>query len=60
MAKWTLAKGMTWRMKLEEVHPNHGKLVDTPLSLQKRYGKGKNADPQTTRCRRGDSQNPQR
>ncbi len=41
MAKWTLAKGMTWRMKLEEVHPNHGKLVDTPLSLQKRYGEGK-------------------
>ena len=41
MAKWKLAEGMTWRKKLEGWHANHGKLVDTPPSMQKRYGKGK-------------------
>ena len=41
MAKWRLPKGTTWRQKLEEEHLNHGKLVDTPPGMQKRYGKGK-------------------
>lgn len=38
--KWKLAKGKTWRQKLEEVHPNHGKIVDVPLRMQKRFGQG--------------------
>ena len=39
--KWKLAKGKTWRQKLEQEHPNHGKIVDVPLKMQKRFGTGK-------------------
>ena len=28
----------TWREKLEEPNPNHGKIVDVPLKMQKRFG----------------------
>ncbi len=38
--KWKLAEGKTWRMKLEQEHPSHGKTVPIPLPLQKRLGKG--------------------
>ena len=38
--KWKLAKGKTWRGKLEEEHPNHGKVVAIPPRMQKRFGKG--------------------
>lgn len=31
----------TWRQKLEEQHPAHGKIVDVPLKMQKRFGAGK-------------------
>lgn len=37
---WKLAKGKTWRQKLEEIHPNHGKIVATPPRMQKRFGTG--------------------
>ena len=37
---WKLAKGTTWRQKLEREHPNHGKLVPIPERWQKRYGEG--------------------
>lgn len=37
---WKLAKGATWRQKLEREHPNHGKLVPVPKNWQKRFGKG--------------------
>ncbi len=41
MAKtWKLAEGKTWRSKLEEVHPSHGKIVPVPESMQKTYGQG--------------------
>ena len=30
----------TWRQKLEENHPAHGKIVDVPLKIQKRFGTG--------------------
>lgn len=42
MAKieWKLAKGKTWRPKLEQEHPNHGKAVPVPPGMQKRFGKG--------------------
>ncbi len=42
---WKLASGKTWRQKLEQCHPNHGKVVDTPPSMQKRFGKGKMVIP---------------
>ncbi len=38
--KWKLAEGKTWRMKLEQEHPSHGKTMPIPLPLQKRLGKG--------------------
>lgn len=43
MAKitWKLAEGMTWRKKLEQEHPNHGKTVPVPERFRKRYGKGR-------------------
>ncbi len=28
--KWKLAKDKTWRMKLEQEHPSHGKTVPIP------------------------------
>ena len=31
----------TWRQKLEEEHPAHGKIVDVPPKMQKRFGAGK-------------------
>ncbi len=42
MAKtgWKLPKGSTWRQKLEQEHPNHGKIVPVPLRMQKRFGTG--------------------
>ena len=39
-AKWKLAKGKTWRSKLEAEHPNHGKVVPVPVRMQKRFGTG--------------------
>ena len=41
MAKtWRLKKGKTWRQKLEEAHPSHGKIVAIPPKMRKRYGQG--------------------
>lgn len=37
---WKLAKGKTWRQKLEEDHPNHGKIVPIPRKFEKRFGHG--------------------
>ncbi len=37
---WKLAKGNTWRVKLERKHPNHGKIAPIPPPRQKRLGKG--------------------
>jgi hypothetical protein len=31
----------TWRQKLEEEHPEHGKVVDIPPKMQDRFGTGK-------------------
>ena len=39
--KWKLAEGRTWRSKLEEEHPNHGKLVPIPARMRARLGRGK-------------------
>lgn len=38
---WKLAEGKSWRQKLEEAHPNHGKTVPVPPRWRKRFGKGK-------------------
>jgi hypothetical protein len=38
--KWKLAKGKSWRMKLDQEHPSHGKTVPIPQAMQKRLGKG--------------------
>ena len=35
-----MKEGATWRQKLEQEHPNHGKLVPIPEPWQKRYGQG--------------------
>ncbi len=40
VTKWKLAKGRTWRQKLEQQHPNHGKVVAVPPRMQKRFGTG--------------------
>jgi hypothetical protein len=42
MAKqtWKLKAGATWRQKLEQEHPSHGKKVPVPEPWQKRFGKG--------------------
>jgi len=37
---WKLREGMTWKQKLHESHPNHGKVVPVPLRMRKRYGVG--------------------
>ncbi len=37
----TPPKGKTWRQKLQETHPNHGKVVPLSERQQKRFGKGK-------------------
>ena len=39
-AKWKLAEGKTWRQKLEQEHPNHGKIVAVPARMRKRFGRG--------------------
>ncbi len=39
-ATWKLAKGKTWRQKLEHEHPNHGKIVAVGPRMQKRLGTG--------------------
>ena len=44
--KWKLASGKTWRMKLAEDHPSHGKMVPIPPAMQKRLGKGTMLIPQ--------------
>lgn len=38
--KWKLAKGKSWKMKLEQEHPSHGKTVPIPPAIQKRLGQG--------------------
>jgi hypothetical protein len=38
--KWHLKEGTTWRKKLAQPHPNHGKVVAVPPRMQKRFGKG--------------------
>lgn len=38
---WKLAKGKTWRQKLEQEHPNHGKVVPIPPRMRKSLGQGK-------------------
>lgn len=43
---WKLAKGDTWRMKLEQEHPNHRKISPIPPTRQKRLGKGTILIPQ--------------
>ena len=37
---WRLAPGKTWRGKLEEEHPNHGKQVPIPERMRTRWGRG--------------------
>ena len=37
---WKLRKGVTWKQKLEQSHPNHGKVVPVPPGMKKRYGSG--------------------
>lgn len=44
-ATWRLAAGKTWRQKLNEDHPNHGKVVAIPARMQKRLGKGRMVIP---------------
>ncbi len=46
--KWKLAKGKTWRQKLEQEHPSHGKVVAVPPRMQKRFGKGTMVIPRPT------------
>jgi hypothetical protein len=38
--QWKLAKGKTWRQKLHEQHPNHGKVVPVPPRMRKTFGTG--------------------
>ncbi len=38
--KWKLAKGKTWRQKLEQENPNHGKVVAVPPRMQRSFGTG--------------------
>ena len=44
--QWKLAKGKTWRMKLEQEHPSHGKTVPIPPPIRKRLGQGTMLIPQ--------------
>lgn len=37
---WKLAPGKTWRQKLEQEHPNHGKIVAVPPRMQNRFSGG--------------------
>jgi hypothetical protein len=46
MAKtWQLKEGKTWRNKLEDQHPSHGKIVSIPARMQKKLGRGKMVIP---------------
>ncbi|MHC5112783.1 MAG: MGMT family protein [Planctomycetota bacterium] len=47
-ATWKLRKGVTWRQKLEQAHPSHGKIVPIPERFQKRLGKGTMLIPRPT------------
>jgi hypothetical protein len=38
--RWKLPKGATWRQKLEQEHPSHGKVVPIPSHMRKRFGSG--------------------
>jgi alkylated DNA nucleotide flippase Atl1 len=38
--QWKLRKGATWRGKLEEDHPNHGKILPVPPRMRKSLGTG--------------------
>ncbi len=38
--RWKLKDGMTWRRKLEQAHPNHGKCVPVPKAQENRFGAG--------------------
>jgi hypothetical protein len=38
--RWKLPKGSTWKQKLEQEHPNHGKIVAIPAHMRKRFGSG--------------------
>ncbi len=40
MAKWKLKEGATWKQKLEQENPKHGKIVRLTGKMQKRFGKG--------------------
>jgi len=37
---WRPGKGKTWREKLDQHHPNHGKVMWVPPSMRKIYGTG--------------------
>jgi len=39
-AGWKLAPGKTWRMKLEQDHPNHGKVLPIPARMRSQWGRG--------------------
>jgi len=36
--QWKLAKGKTWRQKLQEPHPNHGKIIPLTAEQGRRLG----------------------
>ena len=38
--QWKPAKGRTWKQKLVQEHPSHGKVVAIPVRMQKRLGQG--------------------
>lgn len=37
---WRPGQGKTWREKLDQHHPNHGKIMPVPLSMRKTCGTG--------------------
>lgn len=37
---WRPGKGKTWREKLDQHHPNHGKIMPIPPSMRKKCGTG--------------------
>jgi len=37
---WKPGGGATWRQKLEQQHPSHGKIVTVPPRMQKSFGTG--------------------
>ena len=50
MAKiqWKPGKGKSLRQKLEEKHPNHGKVTPIPARMQKAWGRGTMVIPRPT------------